>query len=77
MIFIERVNVKITAQRLFIMEIWFWHCIFCTTGDSYTILYLSNAVTGDRGSVVVKVLCYKSEDRWFDSWWCYWNFSLT
>ena len=21
---------------------------------------------GDRGSTVVKVLCYKSEDRWFD-----------
>ena len=26
---------------------------------------------------VVKVLCYKSEDRWFDSRWCHWNFSLT
>ena len=23
------------------------------------------------------VLCYKSEDRWFDSSWCDWNFSLT
>jgi len=24
----------------------------------------------DRGSTVVKVLCYKSEGRWFDpSWW--------
>jgi len=26
---------------------------------------------------VVKVLCYKSEGRWFDSRWCHWNFSLT
>jgi len=26
---------------------------------------------------VVKVLCYKSEGRWFDSSWCHWNFSLT
>ena len=26
--------------------------------------YLS--ITGDRGSTVVKVLCYKSEGRWFD-----------
>jgi len=26
---------------------------------------------------VVKVLCYKSEGRWFDSKWCNWNFSLT
>jgi len=26
---------------------------------------------------VVKVLCYKSEGRWFDSRWSHWNFSLT
>jgi len=26
--------------------------------------------TGDRGSTVVKVLCYKSEGRWFDLSWC-------
>ena len=32
---------------------------------------------GDRGSSVVKVLCYKSEGRWFDPSWCHWNFSLT
>ena len=31
----------------------------------------------DRGSTVVKVLCYKSEGRWFGSRWCQWNFSLT
>jgi len=31
----------------------------------------------DRGSSEVKVLCYKSEGRWFDPSWCYWNFSLT
>jgi len=30
----------------------------------------------DRGGTVVKVLCYKSEGRWFDSSWCNWNFSL-
>jgi len=29
---------------------------------------------GDRGSTVVKVLCYKSEGRWFDSSWCKWIF---
>jgi hypothetical protein len=33
--------------------------------------------TGDRGGTVVKVLRYKSEDRWFDSRICHWNFSLT
>jgi len=24
----------------------------------------------DRGSTVVKALCYKSEGRWFDPSWC-------
>jgi len=28
---------------------------------------------GDRGSTVVKVLCYKSEGHWFDPSWCHWN----
>jgi len=37
----------------------------------------SNGVTWDRSSTVVKVLCYKSEGRWFDPGWCHWNFSLT
>jgi len=32
---------------------------------------------GGRGDTVVKVLCYKSEGRWFDPSWCHWNFSLT
>jgi len=31
----------------------------------------------DRGNTVVKVLCYKSEGRWFDSRWCHLKFSLT
>ena len=34
-------------------------------------------VFGDRGGTVVKVLCYKSEGRWFDSRWCHWNLSST
>ena len=33
--------------------------------------------SGDRGSTVVKALCYKSEGRWLDPSWCHWNFSLT
>jgi hypothetical protein len=28
------------------------------------------------GGTMVKVLCYKSEGRWFNSRWCHWNFSL-
>ena len=31
----------------------------------------------DRGGTVVKVLCYKSEGRWFDPSWYQWIFSLT
>ena len=38
---------------------------------------LSQMYTGDRGGTVVKLLCYKSECRWFDPNWCHWNFSLT
>jgi len=30
--------------------------------------------TRDRGSTVVKVLCYKSEGRWFDPSWYQWIF---
>ena len=29
---------------------------------------------GDRGGIVVKVLCYKSEGHWFDPSWCHWIF---
>jgi len=32
---------------------------------------------GDCGGTVVKVLCYKTEGRWFDTSWCHWKFSLT
>ena len=32
---------------------------------------------GDRGGTVVKVLCYKSEGRWFIPRWFHWNFWLT
>ena len=31
-------------------------------------------INGDSVSTVVKVLCYKSEDRWFDPSWCQWIF---
>jgi hypothetical protein len=41
-----------------------------------TLDHLQTNGTADGGTVV-KVLCYKSEGRWFDSRWCHWNFSLT
>ena len=40
------------------------------------IKYFSILV-GDRGSTVVKVLCYNSEGSWFDPSWCHWDFPLT
>jgi len=43
------------------------------TDLNFTILHY---LMGDRGSTVVKVLCYKSEGRWFDPSYQL-NFSLT
>ena len=43
----------------------------------YVLIYIFLGSTlggGDRGSTVVKVLCYKSEGRWFDTSWCQWIF---
>ena len=39
------------------------------------IIFLNILIVGDRGVTVVKVLCYKSEGRWFDPSWCHWKFS--
>ena len=36
--------------------------------------YLLYMLYSDRGSTVVKALCYKSEGRWFDPSWCQWIF---
>ena len=35
-----------------------------------TKIVLCKILIGDRGSTVVKMLCYKSEGRWFDPSWC-------
>jgi len=37
-------------------------------------IHLNIILPGDRGSTVVKVLCYKSEGRWSDPRWCQWIF---
>jgi len=39
--------------------------------------YLLPWAKEDRGNTVIKVLCYKSEGRWFNPSWCHWDFSLT
>jgi hypothetical protein len=46
-------------------------------GNAYIYIYVYISVGTADGGTVVKVLCYKSEGRWFDSRWCHWNFSLT
>ena len=38
--------------------------------ESVKIFPKSIGYMGDRGSTVGKVLCYKSEGRWFDPNWC-------
>jgi len=43
--------------------------IFCVAG-----LMLLTSSNRDPGSGVVKVLCYKSEGRWFDPSRCRWVF---
>ena len=39
-----------------------------------SVTFMEGTGKSDRGSTVVKVLCYKSEDRWFDPSWCQWIF---
>ena len=46
---------------------------FNITTHYYIIFYHLNNSCGDRSSKVVKVLRYKSEDRWFDPSWCHWH----
>jgi len=41
---------------------------------TYLVLKTSTENTGARGNTVVKVLCYKSEGRWFDPSWWQWIF---
>ena len=43
-------------------------------GEPERNLVLFSPRGGDRGSTAVKVLCYKSEGRWFDPSWCQWIF---
>ena len=42
--------------------------------DFHTQFCRTTLLKRDRGSTVVKVLCYKSEGRWFDPSCCQWIF---
>jgi len=53
--------------------------LLCIEIKSFVLVFLLfqpiKAARGQRqGSTVVKVLCYKSEGRWFDPSWCQWIF---
>ena len=45
--------------------------------SKYGVLIIVINWIGDRGSTVVKPMCYKTEGRWFEHGWCHLNFSLT
>ena len=47
-----------------------------TKVSSLKIFFRIGEHYGARGGTVVKVLCYKSEGRWFDPSWCHWKFSF-
>ena len=44
------------------------------TKNKYLILPIHIEGSGDCGSTVIKVLCYKLEGRWFDPSWYQWIF---
>jgi len=49
-------------------------CHICKLCMCYKNTIILAARYTTRGSTVVKVLCYKSEGRWFDPSWCQWIF---
>jgi len=55
-----------------------WGAVYCSIESIFLNqpVFLLLISVGDRGSTVVKALCYKSEGRWFDPTWFHWNFSL-
>ena len=54
--------------RLFWARFFSTVCVGQYQGSSFqqATIFPLIIITGDRGSTVVKVLCYKSEGRWFD-----------
>jgi hypothetical protein len=45
--------------------------------ECFCIKHETLSLRAADGGTLVKVLCYKSEGRWFDFRLCHWNFSLT
>jgi len=53
------------TTKLCLTVLYIFHTLY------YILAYIQH---GDRGGIVVKVLCYKLEGRWFDPSWCQWIF---
>ena len=64
----EQVSISLSVLSTF-LSIWLSLFIFK--------ILLGIVYARERVGTVAKVLCYKSEGRWFDPSWCHWNFSLT
>jgi hypothetical protein len=62
------------VQRL--QKLHFYGTPFTSINSLYNYYQLLDVLGTADGGTVVKVLCYKSQGRWFDSRWCHWNFSL-
>jgi len=67
---IKKETIRVSLMRNKLLESKLPEYICLEIKPRYILIY------GDRGSTVVKVLCYKSEGSWFDPSWCEWNFSL-
>jgi hypothetical protein len=74
----------VLSNEALVTELWWYNPFnshvfkmlsYCSK-TSYHLAIKYGGGTADGGTVV-KVLCYNSEGRWFDSRWCHWNFSLT
>ena len=48
-------------------NLWPTHCTEQKLRKSVAKIGMCTSMKGGRGGTVVKVLCYKSEGRWFDS----------
>jgi len=79
---LSRRNSSTGSVRGFLVEYFLLRCILRDLGSSLNQMFLifrwitgnRSPKEGDSGITVVKVLCYKSEGRWFDPRWCHWIF---
>ena len=64
-------NLQYKSEIIFITYCMKIHSMHEILFRKFKLLYFQG---GDRGSTVVKVLCYKSEGPWFNPSWCQWIF---